>query len=165
MHITTASSGPNGKEFDFRLNNRNDNVQLDQLAAALFQIRATVPLGIVCFFASYSYMDSVLGKLESRGQLETLRAQTTVFHEPRHSKDLERLLDRYAEQVFHWKSSGAVLWTDDKFYNMREHTQAASARGAIIFCVVGGKLSEGINFSDDLARQVSTAFVDLLWCA
>src|SRR3546814_8725865 len=91
--------GPNGKEFDFRLNNRNDSVQLGQLALALLQIRTTVPHGVVCFFASYSYMDSVLEKLEASGQLEELRSRTAVFHEPRHSKDLEKLLNRYAEQV------------------------------------------------------------------
>lgn len=33
-------------------------------------------------------------------------------------------------------------------------TAVSKKRGACIACVIGGKLSEGINFNDDLARAV-----------
>lgn len=33
-------------------------------------------------------------------------------------------------------------------------TAVSKKRGACIACVIGGKLSEGVNFSDDLARAV-----------
>ena len=51
------------------------------------------------------------------------------------------------KQVF-WESQGK----DDVF---NEYCKAIkSGACAVLICVIGGKLSEGINFADDLARTV-----------
>ena len=37
-------------------------------------------------------------------------------------------------------------------YRQNFAVSSLSSNGAVLFCVVGGKMSEGINFSDDLGR-------------
>ena len=37
-------------------------------------------------------------------------------------------------------------------YRQNFAVSSSSSNGAVLFCVVGGKMSEGINFSDDLGR-------------
>mmetsp|Transcript_24399 Transcript_24399/g.50896 ORF Transcript_24399/g.50896 Transcript_24399/m.50896 type:complete len:174 (-) Transcript_24399:204-725(-) len=56
----------------------------------------------------------------------------TLWREPKESKDLDKTLKAYERD-------------------------ATSKKGSVIMCVVGGKMSEGINFKDDMARIVIVA--------
>lgn len=56
-----------------------------------------------------------------------------VFFEPRESSKVEKVLAEYSKSATH---------------------KSSTVNGAIIFSVIGGKLSEGMNFSDDLGRCV-----------
>lgn len=84
------------------------------------------------FFTSFAYMEFVVAEWTKKYILHRLRAVKPVYIETR-GQDV---------------SNGESMWT--------QYSAAAteSERGACLFSVMGGKLSEGINFSDDLARCV-----------
>jgi chromosome transmission fidelity protein 1 len=128
------SRGSSGKEFNFTFKNRGDNEMVDELGRALLNICTIVPDGVVVFFPSYAYLSSILLRWEispSQGDktlLQRLEGKKSLFKE---SKDLsvDAILQDYAQAI-------------------------DSGKGGLLFSVVGGKMSEGINFSDKLGRCV-----------
>lgn len=102
-----------------------------------------VPGGVVCFFGSYDYMDGFYKHLEETGTLDRIRNRKQVFKEPRAGGQLtEKMLIDYGRAI---KRGGA---------NHNDKLNSELITGAFLLSVVGGKLSEGLNFSDDLGRCV-----------
>lgn len=108
-------------------------LQLDELGSVLTNVCSIVPGGIVCFFPSYDYEKKVYTYLEKTQKLEQLGKKKRIFREPKSSSDVDKVLASYAKSIKHVTN-----------------TQT----GGLLFSVVGGKLSEGLNFSDDLGRCV-----------
>ncbi|RAQ68907.1 ATP-dependent RNA helicase CHL1 [Aspergillus flavus] len=129
--------GVTGTEFDFTFETRDSErmiVDLGRTMAALCQV---IPDGVVAFFPSYDYLSQVLSIWKrtlagekNRTVYDLIEGKKTILHESRDvTISTEELLQEYASIV-------------------------GSGRGALLLSVVGGKLSEGINFSDRLGRGV-----------
>lgn len=102
--------------------------------AALCQI---IPDGVVAFFPSYDYLSQVLNIW--RKPIANGNGQATFG-----------LIERKKKVLF--ESRDAEITTDAL---LNEYAEAVeSGQGALLLSVVGGKLSEGINFSDRLGRAV-----------
>lgn len=86
-----------------------------------------IPQGIVVFFSSFDYEECVYTSWEASGILGRIMKKKRVFREPRKSMEVENVLKEYKESV---------------------------ENGAVFFAVVGGKISEGINFSDGMGRCI-----------
>lgn len=91
--------------------------------------------GVVVFFPSFSYAAEVRAQWERCSIWSQLSAKKRIFHEPRKAAEVEAVLREYAECV-----------------NAAAQTPEQKRGGALLMCVVGGKMSEGINFGDGLGR-------------
>ncbi|CAH4038213.1 unnamed protein product [Pieris brassicae] len=127
------SRGPGNVLLNFSYENRMSKALLDEVGRILRNICSIVPGGIVCFLPSYSYENKVYEHLKNTNVIEAISKRKAVFREPKSASDVDQVLQKFASAV------------DAKH---SEHN------GALLLSVVGGKLSEGLNFSDDLGRCV-----------
>lgn len=117
------------------------NFQMQELGLLLCNLTTVVPEGIVVFFSSFDYEGLVYDSWKASGILERIMKKKHVFREPRKNTDVESVLKEY-------KGAIDTLSTKDAKGN------AATQSGAILFAVVGGKISEGINLSDGMGRCI-----------
>ncbi|CUS10396.1 unnamed protein product [Tuber aestivum] len=133
------TKGPGGREFEFTFEKRMQPAMIEELGRAIVNLCQVIPHGVVCFFPSYAYLEFVA----SQWRKKPTSSSNTV------AKSLwERLEDR--KTVFRESSEGSSVEEV-----LREYAQAIdSGKGGLLLSVVGGKMSEGINFNDNLGRGI-----------
>ncbi|MGH0139510.1 UNVERIFIED_CONTAM: hypothetical protein FKN15_040834 [Acipenser sinensis] len=109
---------------------------MDETGRILSNLCNVVPGGVVCFFPSYEYEKRIHAHWEQTGLLARLSAKKKIFQEPKKASQVEQVLAEYSRCIQRCSPSAGPL------------------TGALLFSVVGGKMSEGINFSDELGRCV-----------
>ncbi|UNI15394.1 RNA helicase [Purpureocillium takamizusanense] len=147
-----AGTRPGGAPLEFSFQRRGDKALMEQLGLAVLNMCAVVPDGVVVFFPSYGYLDELVKAWrEQKGDKTTtlwerLQARKAVFQETRGGSS-DDVLRQYSEAIL-----GPSTQAEDD--GKKNKPQTCTGRGALLLSVVGGKMSEGINFSDRLGRCV-----------
>ncbi|KAJ1957865.1 ATP-dependent DNA helicase chl1 [Dispira parvispora] len=134
----SVAKGPGNRALNFVAGNRTDPGLLTELGQAVLNLCNVIPHGVVCFLPSYAYLDQVYDHWRKSGMLAKLEMKKQVFREPRSSSEVDQVLAAYS----HIAQRGQA------------DQQGTTVKGALLLSVVGGKMSEGINFSDDLGRGI-----------
>lgn len=132
--VATVATGPSSKPLELSYRVRSSFENLDELGRAIMEIALVVPGGMVCFLPSYEYEQLCHARWTKMGFISRIETRAKhVLREPRQTSHLKPVLNEFARTIEKGRSNG---------------------RGALLTCVVGGKMSEGINFNDDLGRCV-----------
>uniref|UniRef100_A0A7S2R967 ATP-dependent helicase C-terminal domain-containing protein n=1 Tax=Eucampia antarctica TaxID=49252 RepID=A0A7S2R967_9STRA len=129
IYMSCLSYGPTNLKLDFRHSTRTSDGMCDELGRVLLNCCSIIPAGVVVFLPSYSYEAHLVRRWKKTGIFDRIDKKKKIFREPKNSSDLETCLLTYSRQ-------------------------AISKNGSILLSVIGGKMSEGINFADNMARCV-----------
>ena len=112
-----------------KFDDRGDMGVVRNYGAMLVELCASIPDGVVAFFTSYSYMESIISEWDGMGVLRQLTKHKLVFIETKDVVETTLALDNYRRAC-------------------------DSGRGAVFLSVARGKVSEGINFDRHYGRAV-----------
>ncbi|XP_063655195.1 Fanconi anemia group J protein isoform X4 [Pan troglodytes] len=134
--VGTIGSGPKGRNLCATFQNTETFEFQDEVGALLLSVCQTVSQGILCFLPSYKLLEKLKERWLSTGLWHNLELVKTVIVEPQGGEktNFDELLQVYYD---------AIKYKGEK-------------DGALLVAVCRGKVSEGLDFSDDNARAVIT---------
>ncbi|XP_031739564.1 Fanconi anemia group J protein-like isoform X1 [Cucumis sativus] len=125
----------------------------DALGKSLEEIFFIAPGGCLVFFPSYKLMEKLRNRWSETGQWSRLNARKSLFVEPcgGAQEDFDSILKGYYDTIRLGDNFavGKKVKPDESYVFGCENP-----KGAALLAVFRGKVSEGIDFSDDNARVV-----------
>lgn len=112
-----------------RYETRDDVAVIRNYGQLLVEVASSVPDGIVCFFTSYLYLESVVASWYDQGVVDNLQRHKLLFIETQDAAETSLALLNYIKAC-------------------------ESGRGAVLLSVARGKVSEGVDFDHHLGRAV-----------
>ncbi|EED14137.1 DNA helicase, putative [Talaromyces stipitatus ATCC 10500] len=131
------AKGVLGNDFNFIFDQRTSDSMITDLGQTIANLCAVIPDGVVAFFPSYDYLNQVLNTWRKPS-----KTGGSIFAEIEKRKPI----------VYESNNQKKESNTDDVLLEYSKKVESGS--GALLLSVVGGRLSEGINFSDKLGRGV-----------
>ncbi|KAJ3218139.1 hypothetical protein HDU67_006543 [Dinochytrium kinnereticum] len=108
---------------------RNDVAVVRNYGNILIEFARIVPDGLVCFFPSYLYLESIVASWNELGMLQELLKYKLVFIETPDAAETSLALENYRKAC-------------------------DNGRGAVLLSVARGKVSEGVDFDNNYGRAV-----------
>ncbi|CRL05665.1 CLUMA_CG018698, isoform A [Clunio marinus] len=112
-----------------KFESRDDTAVIRNYGQLLVETAKIVPDGIVCFFTSYMYLESVVASWYDQGIIDTLLRYKLLFIETQDAAETSYALMNYVKAC-------------------------DCGRGAVLLAVARGKVSEGVDFDHHLGRAV-----------
>lgn len=125
--IVTRGSDQGAISSGFQI--RNDPSVVRNYGNLLTEFCKLTPDGVVVFFPSYLYMESIISMWQGMGILDTVWKYKLILVETPDSQETSLALETY-------------------------RTACNNGRGAVLLCVARGKVSEGIDFDHHYGRTV-----------
>nr|XP_016497825.1 PREDICTED: Fanconi anemia group J protein homolog [Nicotiana tabacum] len=154
------SRGPRNYPLNASFKNTDSYAFQDALGISLEEICKIVPGGCLIFFPSYKLMEKLSSRWKETGQWAQLNARKPLFVEPRGGQEeFESVLKGYYSSI---NQKGKLMMGRKKKAkksalsdsNPHEVSDENKKEGAAFLAVCRGKVSEGIDFSDEKARVV-----------
>lgn len=124
-----VSKGNDQVAMSSKFETRDDIAVIRNYGNLLVEMSAIVPDGIVCFFTSYTYMETIVAAWYEQGIINQIQKHKLLFLETKDSAETSLALLNYIKAC-------------------------ENGRGAVLLSVARGKVSEGVDFDHHLGRAV-----------